>query len=100
MVLGGSLEGPNRQDLVEAFDCHAAKIDGLEHESMQVNDDIAFVIDGHLQAAKASEVRMQDQIRIAFADGGLRQVCGAQLSRRHRPLGVRGGDEGRGRTPA
>ena len=45
----------------EAAAARVIRIDDLD-------DEMAFVIDGHLQVAKANGLRMRDQMRSAFGD--------------------------------
>ena len=64
------------KDMVAAFDDHARRLDQLEHESLQVNDDVARLLDGQLQALQGQEQRHRDYVTAAVADvtAGVRVV--------------------------
>ena len=51
-----------------ASDRQADRIEALEHEMLQINDDVSAVLEGHLQAFRASELALQGQLKGAFLD--------------------------------
>ena len=68
---------------------HAEQIDALEHEALQVNDDMGLALDQQLNILKAYEERAQAQLVSVMADtqkavGGGREELG----------GDRGQDQG------
>ena len=46
----------------------ADRLEALEHEMLQTNDDVSSILEGHLQAFRANEQALQGQLKAAFAD--------------------------------
>ena len=55
-------------DIVNAANDHADRIDALEHEALQVNDDMGLALDQQLNILKAYEERAQAQLVSVMAD--------------------------------
>ena len=53
---------------VSANHSQANRIEALEHEMLQINDDVAGILDGHLQTFRANERALQGQLKATFAD--------------------------------
>ena len=51
-----------------AINHQADRIEVLEHEALQTTDDVSAVLEGHLQAFRASELALQGQLKGAFLD--------------------------------
>ena len=56
--------------IVEASSGHADRLEALEHEMPQVNE-VAGILDGHVQSVRANEMALQAQLKSAFEDMGV-----------------------------
>ena len=57
--------------IVDASNSQADRLEALEHEMLQVNDDVAGILDGHVQSVRANELALQAQLKSAFEDMGV-----------------------------
>ena len=57
--------------IVEASNGHADRLEALEHELLQVNDEVAGILDGHVQTVRANEMALRAQLKSAFEDMGV-----------------------------
>ena len=57
--------------IVEASNGHADRLEALEHELLQVNDEVAGILEGHVQSVRANEMALQAQLKSAFEDMGV-----------------------------
>ena len=56
------------QESVSAVADHAQRLDTLEHEALQTNDQFSLLMDGHLFVQKASEKQFKEHIQAAVND--------------------------------
>ena len=54
--------------IVAASHNQAERLEAMEHEMLQVNDDLSGILDGHVQTLRANVVALQGQLKAAFAD--------------------------------
>ena len=56
------------QQAVSAGSSQADRLETLEFETLQMNEDISGTLDGHVQAFRANEKAVQGQPETAFVD--------------------------------
>ena len=62
------LDRPAWKRIVAASDNHADRLEALEHQMLQTNDEVASILDGHLQSVHADASALQVQLKTTFED--------------------------------
>ena len=56
------------KDFAETANDHAKRLDALEHETLQINDEVARVLDGQSRMAQASLQEVMEAVKVVERD--------------------------------
>ena len=54
--------------IVDASQRQAQRLETMEHEMLQVNDELSSVLEGYARTLRANEAALQDHLKAAFGD--------------------------------